>query len=218
MEIVSDSSARIVVKAEPANTGGALVTMNYLVYSSGDMIVETSYQPGTARLAMMPRFGTELVLAPGLENITWNGRGPVETQSDRQFERISVYRSTVDKEWVNYSKPQENGNKTDVRWVALTNERGVGLLAVGAPALSVAARHFTKDDLERAGYTFMMQPHPQVYLNLDWKQQGVGGIDSWSPNALPMAPYRIQSDQSHSYRYRLSPVEGDFSAKARERF
>jgi len=92
------------------------------------------------------------------------------------------------------------------------------LLAVGAPTLSVAARHFSKDDMERAGYTFQMQPHAEIFLNLDWKQMGVGGIDSWSSNALPMEPYRIPSGQAYSYRYRLTPVQGDFSAKARERF
>ena len=53
---------------------------------------------------------------------------------DRQFERIGVYRSTVDKEWVEYMRPQENGNKTDVRWVKLTNAEGVGLMAVGRRA------------------------------------------------------------------------------------
>jgi len=95
---------------------------------------------------------------------------------------------------------------------------GTNLLAVGAPMLSVAARHFTKDDMERAGYTFQMQPHPGIFLNLDWKQMGVGGIDSWSPNALPMQPYRIPSGQAYSYRYRLTPVQGDFTAKTREAF
>ncbi len=60
-------------------------------------IVECAYQPGARKLPMMPRFGTELVAAPGLENITWYGRGPAETHIDRQFERVGVYRSTVDK-------------------------------------------------------------------------------------------------------------------------
>ena len=48
----------------------------------------------------------------GLENMTWYGRGPVETYVDRKFERIGVYNSTVDKQWVDYMRPQENGNKT----------------------------------------------------------------------------------------------------------
>ncbi len=212
-----DSSARITVTADlPAVN--AEYTMNYTVYGTGDVIVECAYQPGAAKLAMMPRFGTELVAAPGLENITWYGRGPAETHIDRQFERVGVYKSTVDKQWFEYSRPQENGNKTDVRWVALTNAQGVGLLAVGAPALSVGARHFSKEDIERAAYSFQMQRHPEIFLNLDWKQMGAGGIDSWSVNAYPMAPYRIAADQPYSYRYRLTPVEGVFSAKAREAF
>lgn len=218
VEKEGEREARISVKAELHGMGGATASWTYRVYGSGDIIVEAGYQPGAEKRAMMPRFGTELVAAPGLENLTWYGRGPAETHIDRQFERIGVYKSTVDREWVNYSKPQENGNKTGVRWVALTNAQGVGLLAVGAPELSVSARHYSKDDMERAGYTFQMKPHPQTFLNLDWKQMGAGGIDSWSPNALPMPAYRIPSDQAYSYRYRLTPVEGDFSAKTREAF
>src|SRR5437763_796424 len=145
--------------------------------------------------------------ARGLENISWYGRGPRETMIDRAFERVGVYRSTVDKEWVEYMRPQENGNKTDVRWVKLTNAAGVGLLATGAVPLNVAARHYTKEDLEHAAYTFQMKRHPETYLNLDLKEMGAGGIDSWSPNAYPMMQYRIPSDQPYSYGYTLKPVE-----------
>ncbi len=209
---------RLITIAELAGMAGAKVTITHTVHGTGDVIVDYAYQPGLAKRPMIPRIGTELVVSPGLENFTWYGRGPAETYIDRQFERAGLFKSTVEKEWVNYSKPQENGNKTDVRWVALTNAQGVGLLAVGAPMLSVGAKHFTKDDLERAAYTFMMQSHPQIFLNLDMRQMGVGGIDSWTANALPMAPYRIPADQAYAYRYRLTPVEGDFSAKTRERF
>ncbi|MBL0159433.1 MAG: DUF4981 domain-containing protein [Bryobacterales bacterium] len=209
---------RFVTTAALAGMAGAKATITHTVYGSGDVIVDYAYQPGSARRPMIPRIGTELVISPGLENLTWYGRGPAETYIDRQFERTGLFKSTVNKEWVEYSKPQENGNKTDVRWVALTNPQGVGLLAIGAPLLSVGAKHFTKDDLERAAYSFMMQPHPQVFLNLDMKQMGVGGIDSWTSNAFPMTPYRIPADQAYAYRYRLTPVEGDFTAKTRERF
>jgi beta-galactosidase len=214
---LDERTATIEVKAELPDMGSSIV-MNYTIYGGGDVVIETKYQPGSEPRAMMPRFGNELVIAPGLENMAWYGRGPIETYIDRQFERMGVYKSTVAGQWVEYSKPQGNGNKTDVRWVALTNAQGIGLLAVGAPTLEVEARHFTKDDLERAGYTFQMQPHPEIYLNLDWKQMGIGGIDSWSPNALPMQPYRIPSDKTYDYRYRLTPIEGDFTAKTKEKF
>lgn len=208
------------VNAEPAADGavkiavdaalpvvGANYTLNYTVYGSGEIRVEAAYQPGSAKLSMMPRFGTELVVAPGLENIAWYGRGPKETLIDRQFERVGVYRSTVDKEWVDYMRPQENGNKTDVRWVRLTNAQGIGLMASGEPTMEVTARHYTKDDMERAGYTFQMRRHPETYLNVDGKQMGAGGIDSWSEHAYPMQPYRIDSGEAHRFSYRLSPVD-----------
>jgi beta-galactosidase len=213
VEKVDDSTARITVNADlPAV--GATYSMTYTVYGTGDIVVESQYKPGTEKLAMMPRFGNELVVAPGLENITWYGRGPKETMIDRQFERVGVYTSTVDKEWVDYMRPQENGNKTDVRWVKLTNPEGVGIMAVGAPLLSVSARHYTKGDMQQAAYTFQMKRHPETFLNLDLKMMGAGGIDSWSARAYPMEPYRIPSGQEYSYRYRLTPVDAASGDKA----
>jgi len=206
VEKLDAASARATVHAElPAVHARYSVT--YTIYSSGDVLVACDYTPGTDKLVMMPRFGTELVAAPGLENIAWYGRGPHETLIDRAFERLGVYSGTVDQQWVEYMRPQENGSKIDVRWVSLTNAQGIGLMAVGAPTLSVSARHYTKDDLENAAYTFQMRRHPEIYLNLDWKMMGAGGIDSWSPNAYPMAPYRISGTEAHSFRYRLTPID-----------
>jgi beta-galactosidase len=106
----------------------------------------------------------------------------------------------------------------DVRWVALANQKGIGLLAIGSPLLSVSAYHFPKSEIERADYSFEMTPQKQIYLNLDLQQMGVGGVDSWSPNAYPLSPYRIRGDQAHSYRYRLTPFEGDFSSAVHQAF
>ncbi|HWB87456.1 MAG TPA: glycoside hydrolase family 2 TIM barrel-domain containing protein [Bryobacteraceae bacterium] len=219
VERLNPDSARVTVSAA-LPVVGATESMVYTIYGTGDVIVESSYHPGTEKLSMMPRFGTELVVAAGLENIAWYGRGPKETYIDRKFERVGVYHSTVDEEWVDYMRPQENGNKVDVRWVSLTNPQGVGLLAIGAPTLSVAARHYTKVDMERAAYTFQMRRHPEIYLNLDGRQMGAGGIDSWTLNAYPMEQYRISSAEPHTFRYRLTPIDAarDAESLAREQF
>jgi len=186
----------------------AAYTITYTIGGDGSIGVEASYKPGPGGrpLAMMPRFGLELVVSPGLERIAWYGRGPLETYSDRQFERVGLYSSTVAEQWVEYSRPQENGNKTDVRWVELTNRDGLGLRAEGAPTLSVGAAHVTKDDIEGTDYAFKLPRRPEVYLNLDMAQMGVGGVDSWSRDAYPMEPYRIAPDKAHAYRFRLVPV------------
>lgn len=212
---LDDRSARIRVQADLPEVQ-ARYTAVYTVHGSGDVIVEGSYQPGGHTIAMMPRFGMELVASPGLEQVTWYGRGPSPTYRDRAFERVDVYTSTVDKEWTEFSRPQENGNKADVRWIALTNSNGIGLLATGMPLLSTGVVHYTKKEIEDADYSFKLKRHPEVYLNLDHQQMGVGGIDSWSLNAYPLTPYRLPGDRPHSYKYRLCPVEGNPVAKARE--
>jgi beta-galactosidase len=196
----------------------ATMNMTYTVFGSGDVIVDGSYTPGTKKMAMMPRFGTELVVASGLEMMQWYGRGPVETYVDRSFERIGEFKSTVTEEWVDYSQPQENGNKTDVRWAALTDGKGTGLMVIGAEPLSVSARHYTTEDIDRAGYTWHMSKRNETYLQVDAKQMGTGGIDSWSLNAYPVQQYRVEPDRPMSIKYRLTPLEGDPGAKARERF
>jgi beta-galactosidase len=148
----------------------------------------------------------ELIVSPGLETVRWYGRGPGETYVDRAFDRVGIYSSTVSGEWVEYSRPQENGNKVDVRWIELTSENGLGLRAEGMPLLSVAARHAPKNGLEQSSYSFQVARHPEIYLNLDLRQMGVGGIDSWSRLAYPMEAYRISGNEAHSYRYRLKPI------------
>jgi beta-galactosidase len=213
---VDDGTATVTVRYMFPDVGASQV-LTYTIHATGDVIVDSSFEPGSRKNAMMPRMGTELILAPGLENITWYGRGPVPTYVDRAFERMGVYRSTVDREWVEYSKPQENGNKVDVGWVALTDDKGVGLLAVGAN-LGVGAKHYSKRDIEESDYHFKLVRRPEIYLNLDWKQMGVGGIDSWSPQAYPVDGYRIPSSEPHRFRYRLTPVSGDFMPKTKERF
>jgi beta-galactosidase len=202
---LSDTSVQIVVQADLPLVG-AKYAMTYTIDGLNGVTVDGVYTPGAGPVAMMPRFGTELVVSPGFEHIRWLGRGPAETYVDRQFERVGVYSSTVKQQWVEYSRPQENGNKTDVRWVELTDDRGRGIRATADPLLSVGATHATKDDIEAAAYSFQMPQRAEVHLNLDLKQMGAGGIDSWSRNAWPMPQYRIEGTQSLRVRYRLSAV------------
>jgi beta-galactosidase len=207
VERMDDSSARITVSGDLFAVGGQY-SMTYTIYGDGKIDVEGSYQPGKGSIPLMPRFGMELILAPGFENISWYGRGPASTYVDRDFERMGLYKSTVDEQWNEFSRPQENSNKVNVYWVALTNRDGIGLRAKGSP-LSMSAYHYTKSDMEQADYTFRMARRPQIYLNLDHRQMGVGGIDSWTPNAFPGEFSRIRGDEPHTYRYHLEPIAGN---------
>jgi len=178
--------------------------VTYTVLGSGDIIVEHTMTPGAAELPELPRFGMQLIIPAGFEDVTWYGRGPHESYWDRKASaRVGVYESTVDELFVDYSEPQENGNRTDVRWVSLTNDDGVGLLAVGDPLIAFSALHYTTEDLEEAKHSFEMEHREDITLNVDLQQTGVGGDDSWG--ARPHDQYTVKAGPL-SYSYRLRPV------------
>jgi beta-galactosidase len=200
--IAGPATVRIIVDSIlPA--GNSAYRSIYTVHPTGDVIVENSFQPGAGNLPELPRFGMQMVLPAGFETMTWYGRGPQETHWDRKTgARVGIYTGSVKDQFVNYSKPQENGNKTEVRWVALTHPDGVGLLAAGMPLLEVAARHQTHQDLEEARHWTDMPKRDVVMLNLDYRQTGVGGDNSWG--ARPHPEFTLTS-QAYSYSFRLRP-------------
>ena len=103
-------------------------------------------------------------------------------------------------------RPQETGNKTDVRWMSLTNKDGVGILAVGAPLLEASAWPFSMEQLEKATHTNELPLHGQsITVNLDLHQMGVGGDDSWGARTHP--EYMLPA-KDYSYKFRLSPLRG----------
>lgn len=168
-----------------------------------DVTAELVVPLGT-RLPPLPRLGWQMVLREGLDRIEWFGPGPQETYQDRREARVGRYAGQVSAQFVaDYSEPGESGNKVEVRWAAVTDRRGVGLVAVGMPWLSVNALHHTTEDLESAKHPFELPRRGVTVLNLDWRQQGVGGDDSWG--AWPHPPYRIPCEP-RLYRFRLCPV------------
>jgi beta-galactosidase len=178
----------------------------YTLYGSGDIVISTHVVPGK-ELPFLPRVGLQMCLPGGYEQFTWYGRGPHETYADRkEGAQVGVYSSTVDEQYVPYIFPEENGNKTEVRWVSLTKENGVGLLAVGSPWLEVSAHHFTTEDLTLARHTHELIRREDITLNLDYGQSGLGSA-SCGPGRLDK--YQVKSEEIR-YSVRLRP----FSAQA----
>jgi beta-galactosidase len=187
---------------------------SYRILGSGDIIISNRFVPGPDNngLPEIPRFGMTLTLPASFDHIAWYGRGPHESYWDRKTgAAVGLYRGTVMEQYYPYIRPQENGNKTNVRWVALTNDAGVGLLAVGMPHLSVSAHHFTIDDfdpgLEKAQrHTTDLKKRDLVTLNLDYRQMGVGGDTSWG--ARPHDEYTLFV-REYSYSFRLRPFSAN---------
>ena len=143
--------------------------------------------------------------------MTYYGRGPWENYIDRNSAtRVALYKSTVNEQYFPYARPQENGNKTDVRWLSLTDRKGNGLKITGELPLEFSALHFSINDLDPAPepdqyHAGELGKRKEIYLNVDYRQTGVAGVDSWG--SLPLEQYRVNYD-SYQYRYVIQPVDG----------
>ena len=198
---------RITVEATlPVGNDTKLLT-TYDVYGTGDIIVETTVYPTGDRIPDLPRFGMQMAIPGQFSTMTWLGRGPHETYWDRKTgAAIGLYSGSVADQTHVYVRPQENGNKTDVRWLMLANDDGTGLLAVGGPLLSVSAWPYSMEDLEQATHINELPHRDFITVNLDYKQMGVGGDDSWG--ARPHPEYTLPA-QPYTHRFRLKPYSPD---------
>ena len=107
-----------------------------------------------------------------------------------------------------YVYPQENGNRTDVRWISLTDLDGRGIQFLGVEPLSVSAWDITQEDLHKARHiNEKARLHGAYVVNIDHVQTGVGGTDSWTQRARPSDQYRLL-DKHYSYSFYVRPVNG----------
>ncbi len=202
---VTNSKVEITVKCTlPAGNSSYATRMT--VYGTGDVIVQNSFTPGAGKLPDLPRFGMQCEIPGRLDRMRWYGRGPHESYWDRKTgAAFGAYESAVEDQIHVYVRPQENGNKTDVSWCAFTDANGFGLLAVGLPLLSVSAWPFTMEDLEKADHINELPRRGTITVNLDFKQMGVGGDNSWGARTHP--EYTLPA-RAYRYSFRLRPLSG----------
>lgn len=203
VERLAARAARVTAEATLAPAGSKTRT-TFTVHSNGVIEVESVLTPA-ADAPELPRVGMQALIPGEFRHVEWYGRGPHETYRDRRTgAAVGIYRATVDELWTPYVEPQENGNRTDVRWVTFTNGAGAGLRAVGlGGTLNFSAWPFPMSELERAKHSAEIRMSKEITVNLDYMQRGVGGDDSWG--ALPQEQYRIPATQ-HDYKFRLEPV------------
>ncbi|GAB4000606.1 hypothetical protein GCM10029992_33050 [Glycomyces albus] len=206
VERPSERSRRITVTGTLPTSTQSTFSTTYTVYGNGEIRVDSTVHPGSASLPYLPEVGTILFLPGELEQMHYYGRGPEENHWDRRTGTdVSRYSSTVSDQWIGYIRPQENGNKTDVRWVALVDGSGRGLLATGEPLIEVNASHFTPEDLSgNTRHDYQITPRQEVVLRLNHRQTGVGGDNSWG--AQPLDQYKLFASRDYTYTYRLKPL------------
>ncbi|MBG7631595.1 MAG: beta-galactosidase, partial [Bacteroidetes bacterium] len=188
------------------------IKITYKVNASGEILVTNELKNLTKSLPHLPRFGNNFIINNDYQVVEWFGRGPFENYIDRNTAAlVGIYKSSVEDLYFPYIRPQENGYKTDVRWVSFKNTSGQGIKIEGAQLLGFSTHHQYNDDFDtgkskQQRHTTDIKKRDFVNINIDYGQSGVGGDDSWTSKALPHEEFRIKPNNLN-YSYRILPVK-----------
>ncbi len=162
------------------------------------------------KLPNIPKIGMQMGVQRKFDQISWFGKGELENYSDRSFGSfVGKYSLPINDFIEHYPKPQENGNRCDVRWMALTTpQKNQGFVVVNdTKVLSMSAWPYTQENLSASGHTYDLEDPGFLTVNIDLMQMGVGGNDSWTLVAQPIEQYQIKSG-NYEYSFYLMPFSG----------
>lgn len=199
-------SGNVVLTFEQEMTIGAKYTLTYTINSDGKIQVYADYVPTKEGLPLMPKFGMKMLVNSTMDNITWYGRGIYENYPDRKSsEFIGKYSLPLNEFVVNYPAPQENGNRSDVRWISFTDGK-LTLRVEGMQPLCVRAWPWMEEQIEKAGHSYELPTESDfINVNIDLNIHGVGCNDGWGAQTLEK--YTINANQPYSYGFILSCEE-----------
>jgi len=212
------------VKVQPQNSEGVVIdcqytlqatgasyNVQYQILNSGAIKVTASMDLKNKNFPELPRFGMRMNLPKSYTNIDFYGRGPWENYSDRNTASfVGVYKQKASEQFTaNYIRPQENGYKTDTRWVSFYSDGNEGITVSGLQPICFSALPYTTEDLD-AGITKKnrhpsdLNERPFMSVQIDLNQRGVGGDDSWG--SLPHKQYLLKKN-TYSYSYIIEPIQ-----------
>ncbi len=183
----------------------ANVTVTYNIKPDG--VIKVDYKLKASNdLPNIPKVGMHMGIKNDFRQMSWYGKGELENYVDRSFGfPIARYSLPLEDFVEPYVRPQENGNRTEVRWLASTTEnKNEGVLMVGNEPLSMSVWPYTEENINEAKHTYDLKNPGYLTLNIDLKQMGVGGNDSWSPVSAPLEKYQIPS-KNYEYSFYISP-------------
>lgn len=212
----TDKQLATVVATYEMKEQESALQVTYRIRPNGVVNVTMQFTPGKKQLPEMPRLGMRMILPAEYDQMTWLGRGPQENYADRKnFAAIGLYSASVWEQYHPYVRAQETANKCDVRWVALRNQAGEGLLVTGGQPLSVSAWNFPMEDFLYRPFDSgrlhggSIEKKDMVWLNIDHLQMGVGGDNTWGAQVHP--EYTI-TPCAWEYSFTLQPLNAQSDA------
>ncbi|UQZ36679.1 beta-galactosidase [Paenibacillus sp. PK3_47] len=183
----------------------SILFVKYEIRPDGAVEITQELNPGFSSLPEIPEFGMLFTLDSSLDTISWYGRGPHENYWDRQKSAaIGRYNGKVSDQFTPYLKPQESGNKTDVRYASISEGAdGPGLYFDSAILFEINALPWSPEELEANDHGYKLPVSNKTVLRVNYKQMGVGGDDSWG--APTHTEFTLPANRPYSFKFTLSP-------------
>lgn len=201
----------------------AILTITYTLTADGNLLVDYDFNPITDTLPNIPRIGMYIILPNNYTEMSWYGRGPHETYWDRKLSgKVGIYEGNIQNQFHRYSRPQETGNKTDIRWMSVESDKlKLTAQSTDSMLLNGSVWPFVSSELDyvagkdggksASGLVPVTSKHGAdiktgkwVQWNIDHLQMGVGGDTSWG--RLVHDKYCIPATK-HNYSFIIKPTK-----------
>ena len=178
--------------------------MVYTVSTSGEVEVRMELMPGV-HLPEIPEIGVLFQLDAPSSNLAGTAADRTRTTGIAHVgAKLALHSGTVEEQFVPYLRPQECGNKTDVRWATLTDAKGRGLRITGLPTVELNALPYSPSELEAHDHTYKLPESNKVVLRVNYKQMGVGGDDSWGARTHP--EFTLYANRTYAYSFTFKGI------------
>lgn len=179
--------------------------LTYQVKSYGAVHVSARYNPCGSSIPLMPKFGFKMGVPVEMEHIRWYGRGEQENYPDRKTGSfIGLYTLDLEHFMTEYVVPQDNSNRSDVRWFEIKTVGGEGLRVSSAVPFNFRAWNYPEEALDAALHPHEIKRGDCINVNIDLKIHGVGGNDSWGARTLDK--YTIDGNRMYEFDFRILPL------------
>jgi beta-galactosidase len=219
---VADDKKTVTVSMNSTYTGKNQTTfdvsLSFVVCADGTILTSAFIRPSQGG-AVLPKVGFRLEMPEGMEQLSWFGRGPSDSYCDRKEACLpAVWQTTVALQREDYVMPQEHGTKQEVRWLAVRNSEGQGLLFVAPAQMAASAVHFRPEDNytdrnNRAKHIYQFRSCAPTVVSLDAATRGLGNASCGSD---VMDKYELRA-QNTSFQFMLMPLAQGDSAAAKAR-
>ena len=212
---MDDGTIKVATKLDYPKTG-AKEEIVYTIYPNGAIKFECTFhhppkgdnEEEKYNIIQPSKIGMITALPPSFKNVEWFGRGFHESYWDRkQSAPVGLYKTDVDGLWFDYARTQENGTRSDVRWMQITNDKGVGLKICGLPHFLFSAWPYTIEKVTRAKHQYQLKRADSITLNIDYQQLGLGGDTTWGGAAKPHDAFCFKFGETYKYSFIIRGIK-----------